>query len=65
MKEKDDLIIIIIIKNTFSRTPSRGEMFFVCVERSEKMIKKNGFNNEIQRSYAQRILKLIMPDNCN
>ena len=22
---------------------------------------KNGFNNEIQRSYAQRILKLIMP----
>ena len=29
--EKDDLVC-----HTFSRTPSRGEMIFICVERSEK-----------------------------
>ena len=34
--EKDDLFNKKNKKKTFSRTPNRDEMFFVCVERSEK-----------------------------
>ena len=57
--EKDDIVC-----HTFSRTPSRGEIIFVCVGRSEKRL-KNSFNNGTKKSYAQKILLLIMPDFCN